>query len=176
MIMQSKQSEANAVIAVAELMTAAARTAPKTKGQDYLQTCILTGDDLQRLAAAMEDIAQEYGHAFISRDAKNVQSSAAVVALGISHNVRGLNEACGFCKSKNCAQCVSDNNSCVYDPIDLGIAVGSAVSVANAHHIDNRVMFSVGLGLKKLGVFDASVEMVLGIPLCVSGKSPFFDR
>ena len=42
--------------------------------------------------------------------------------------------------------------------------------------VDNRVMFSVGRAARSLGLLGASVTLVLGIPLSVSGKSPFFDR
>ena len=60
---------------------------------------------------------------------------------------------------------------------DLGIAIGSAVSVAAAHHVDNRVMFSAGKAALNLKLFDDSqVCIAYGIPLSVSGKSPFFDR
>ena len=49
---------------------------------------------------------------------------------------------------------------------------------AGAPHarVDNRVMFSVGRAARSLGLLGASVTLVLGIPLSISGKSPFFDR
>ena len=59
--------------------------------------------------------------------------------------------------------------------MDAGIAVGSAAAIAADSRVDSRVMFSVGraaMALKLLG--DAT--LVLGIPVSVSGKSPFFDR
>ena len=60
---------------------------------------------------------------------------------------------------------------------DLGIAIGSAVSVAAAHHVDNRIMFTVGRAALNLKMFgDDEVKIAYGIPLSVSGKSPFFDR
>ena len=51
----------------------------------------------------------------------------------------------------------------------------SAAAGADAR-VDNRVMFSVGRAARSLGLLGASVTLVLGIPLSVSGKSPFFDR
>jgi uncharacterized ferredoxin-like protein len=59
---------------------------------------------------------------------------------------------------------------------DLGIAVGSAVSVAADHRIDNRVMFSVGRAALKLGLLPDDVVNCYGIPLSISSKSIFFDR
>ena len=59
---------------------------------------------------------------------------------------------------------------------DLGIAIGSAVNAAGLHHVDNRVMFSVGKAALNLGVLGEDVVVAYGIPLGVTGKSPFFDR
>ena len=50
-----------------------------------------------------------------------------------------------------------------------------AAAAADAR-VDNRVMFSVGRAARSLGLLGASATLVLGIPLSVSGKSPFFDR
>ena len=58
----------------------------------------------------------------------------------------------------------------------VGIAIGSAAAAAADARVDNRVMFSVGRAARSLGLLGASVTLVLGIPLSVSGKSPFFDR
>ena len=60
--------------------------------------------------------------------------------------------------------------------MDLGIALGSAVGVASAAHVDNRIMFSVGKAAISLGYLDKKITMVLGIPLSAKGKSPYFDR
>ena len=65
---------------------------------------------------------------------------------------------------------------CGWDALDVGIALGSAAAAAADARVDNRVMFSVGRAARSLGLLGASVTLVLGIPLSVSGKSPFFDR
>ena len=176
MIINANEAENHAVLSVAQQMMAAARTAPKTKGQDFLHTCIVTGDDLEALASSMEAIGEQHNLAFCIRDAKNIRNSQAVVLLGIGHNPRGLNEACQFCGSSDCAVSQASGNCCVYDPIDLGIAIGSAVSVAADHRIDNRVMFSVGVGALSLNLFDPSVKIAVGIPLSTHGKSIYYDR
>ena len=68
------------------------------------------------------------------------------------------------------------NGLCAWDAADVGIAIGSSAAVAADARVDNRVMFSVGRAARSLGLLGASVTLVLGIPLSVSGKSPFFDR
>jgi uncharacterized ferredoxin-like protein len=57
----------------------------------------------------------------------------------------------------------------------MGIAVGSAVSLAGDMRVDSRVMFSVGKMAMDMNLMPGC-SMVLAIPLSVSGKSPFFDR
>ncbi len=58
--------------------------------------------------------------------------------------------------------------------IDLGIALGSAVKTASIHNVDNRIMYRAEVVARKLGMIEG--EVVVGIPLSVTGKSPFFDR
>ena len=65
---------------------------------------------------------------------------------------------------------------CAYDNMDLGIAVGSAASVAADCRIDNRVMFSAGRAALSLGTMGGDVKVILAIPLSAGGKSPYFDR
>ncbi len=60
--------------------------------------------------------------------------------------------------------------------IDLGIAIGSAVSVAKDMCVDNRVMYSIRRAAKNLKIFPDDVIIIFGIPLSISGKNPFFDR
>jgi len=172
----SEAAEHNTVLSVAEAMAAAARTAPKTKGQDFIETLILTEEDLNLLADTMEELGTEHSQDFLIRDAGNVRNSTAVLLLGIGHHCRGLNELCQFCGSENCTACAQANGSCAFDPMDLGIAIGSAVSVAASFHIDNRVMFSAGVAARKLQMFTEDITIVIGIPLSVSGKSIYFDR
>jgi uncharacterized ferredoxin-like protein len=59
--------------------------------------------------------------------------------------------------------------------MDLGIALGSAVSVAADLRIDNRMMFTVGKAASALELLGEH-KMIIAIPLAVEGKSPFFDR
>ncbi|MCI5699769.1 MAG: DUF2148 domain-containing protein [Lachnospiraceae bacterium] len=176
MIIDSNKAEMAVVLNTAQQMCAAARTAPKTKGQDYIHTCILTDADKEALAAKMEELSTVLGYGFFSRDAANVRVSKAVVLLGVENVRRGLGAGCGYCGHKDCSACEAAGGACAFGPLDLGIAVGSAVSVAEDARIDNRVMFSVGRAALSMGIFDEKVTNVIGIPLSVSGKSPYFDR
>lgn len=176
MIQYSDIVEMEAVLEVAKKMCVAARTAPKTKGQDFIHTCIISGDELEKAAAKMEALSETLGYKFFLRDAGNVRKSQAVVVLGVENELRMLGKGCGYCGHEDCAACQSVNGTCVYGPMDLGIAIGSAVSVAEDARVDNRVMFSVGRAVLEMGILPETVKNVIGIPLSVSGKSPYFDR
>ncbi len=63
---------------------------------------------------------------------------------------------------------------CAFQTLDLGIALCSAVKLAADLNIDNRMMYTVGVAAKDLKLLDA--DIIVGIPLSVSGKSPYFDR
>ena len=176
MIIHAGDAETAAVLHAAQAMCAAARTAPKTKGEDLIETCILTGDEQEKLAVEMERLSKTLGYHFFLRDAGNIRNSAAVILIGVKNKLRGMNEGCRFCGFDNCADCADHNGICAYGPIDLGIAVGSAVSIAADWRMDNRVMFSAGRAALEMELFDSSVREALAIPISVSGKSPYFDR
>ena len=176
MKIESESLEQQAVMAAAASVCAAARTAPKTQGVDFIHTCVLTGGEKDALADEMERLAPVLGYPFFIRDAGNVRSSHAVVLIGTTYQQRGLNEGCGYCNRKNCTECAQDGSVCAYDNIDLGIAVGSAVSAAADARIDSRVMFSAGRAALSLGIMGGDVRVILAIPLSAKGKSPYFDR
>lgn len=175
MIYRDDEIKSEAVMSVARQMCSAARTAPKARGIDTLSIMIIDGDDIERLAKTMIDIGEKIErYKFFIRDADNILKSTAVVLLGTSLHSIGLD--CGFCGFDTCSERALSSNLCAYNAGDLGIAIGSAVSLAARHHIDNRVMFSVGFAAMKLGLFNEAIKIAYGIPLCVSGKNIFFDR
>ncbi|MEI6101219.1 MAG: DUF2148 domain-containing protein [Eubacteriales bacterium] len=176
MIENSKAAEDAAVLNVARQMCAAARTAPKACGIDHLSTCIVTDEDKGKLADEMERISKEKNLPFFGRDAGNVRASQAVVLIGCIDEPRGLNESCKLCKRKNCAENELDKGVCVFDPMDLGIALGSAVSIAADNRLDNRIMFTAGQAAIALKIFPEEVKIAMGIPLSATRKSPYFDR
>lgn len=176
MLQTSEQAEQAALLAVAQQMCAAIRTAPKTQAKDYLASCVVTGEELFRLAEQMDALNREFDKPFLSRDAENVRRSGAVVLIGVKNAVHGIDRLCGYCGHGSCRGCTESGGICAFAPIDLGIAVGSAVALASDNRIDSRVMFSVGRASMALGYLPEGFGMILGIPLSVSGKSPYFDR
>lgn len=175
MIINSKEAEINAIISVANAMCAAARTAPKAKGEDFIYTCVLTEEDKDNLAKQMYSIGERDSIGFFMRDSGNVASAEAVVLVGAKNVQRGLGEMCQNCGYDNCVECVKNNGKCSFTSLDLGIAIGSAVSIAADYRIDNRIMFSAGAVAKEMGLLP-DAEIIMGIPLSAKGKSPFFDR
>jgi uncharacterized ferredoxin-like protein len=176
MIENSTAAEKAAVMNAARSMCAAARTAPKTRGIDHIKACIITGEEKDALAAEMDRLSGILDYGFFVRDAICVRSSEAVVLIGTTFDTRKLQEGCAYCNFENCTDCTDKNGVCVYDPMDLGIAVGSAVSVAADARIDNRIMFSAGKAALSLGYMDHDVKIAMAVPLSATGKSPFFDR
>jgi uncharacterized ferredoxin-like protein len=171
----SEEFEKSAALQVAALMVAAARTAPKTRGIDNIKTAAIDDEvTKQKVIAKMLEIAKKEDRPSLARDAGNIEHSPALVVIGVESNTAGLN--CGFCGKPTCEALESENGICAFNSIDLGIAVASAAEVAGRFHVDNRVMFSIGRACPDLGLFGPKVRQALGIPLSVTGKSPFFDR
>jgi len=175
MYYKSEDSERRAAFAVADLMVAAARTAPKGCGVDNLEIAILDGKEKDALSVAMRKIAEQSGAAFFARDADNVDNSHCVVLIGVKNNPLALS-GCGLCGFSSCTEMQKSNTNCAFNITDLGIAVGSAVSIAADHRMDNRVMFSVGKAAIEIKCLSDQVRVCYGIPLFTSGKSIFFDR
>jgi len=174
MLYDEKTCEDQAVLETAYRMCAAARTAPKARGIDYVQTMVVTGEEKEALAAEMDRLGAELdSHTFI-RDAKNVRESLAVVLIGTRFSPRGLN--CGYCGFATCSACREAGATCAYDPMDQGIALGSAVSLAADNRIDNRIFYSAGRAALSLKLMGEDVKVIMGIPLSASGKSVYFDR
>lgn len=175
MIETREQAIREAALQTARRMAAAAISAPKASGKDNILAYVLTGEDKAELANHMRDIARETDAEFFERDAGNVDASEAVVIIGARNVPFGL-EHCGYCGFENCGQMVKAGGRCALIVSDLGIAVGSAVSIAADDRIDNRVMFSAGQAAQRMGFLDPSVKVSYGIPLSVNSKSIYFDR
>jgi len=173
MMYNSKESEKSAVKHVAEMMAAAARTAPKACGVDLIQTMILDGEDKDKLTATMREIGAARDKFFI-RDANNVDVCHCIVLIGAGVAPRGLN--CGLCGIGKCEDAEKDGIACALSVTDIGIAVGSAVSKAMDHRIDNRVLYTAGMATLKLKLFPGDIKICFGIGLSTTGKNVFFDR
>ena len=176
MIYTSEEMEIRAAMSAAERICAAARTAPKAKGDDYIKTLTLTGADKDAVADEMERLSGEFGAAFFLRDAGNVRASQVLVLIAVEPGFRGLSEMCGFCNYGSCAECKNAGGTCVYDGVDVGIALGSAAAMAADCRVDSRILFSAGRAAISKGLFGENVRQAYGLPIAISGKSPFFDR
>ncbi len=184
----SEQAEREATRVAATIMASSARTAPKGRGVDSVQTAIIEGDDIEALAQAMEDKAEEkpvYLSPVFARDARNLRTSTCVLLVGVTGEPKKIDQPldCGACGYDTCRRLLkarrrdgSDFSGplCVFQAIDLGIALGSAAKLASELNIDNRLMYTVGAAAKRLGFLGADV--VIGIPLSTGGKNPYFDR
>ncbi len=164
-----------AVLTVADMMCAAAITAPKGRGVNLLFVKIFIGKEKNQVSDFMLEIGREKSIPFFIRDGKNVNDADAVVFIGTKVLPRNVPN-CGFCGAENCVESVRKGCFCAYAVGDLGIAVGSAVSLAAHHHIDNRIMFSFGKAVIEGGFIPKEIKLGYGIPLSVNGKSIFFDR
>ena len=184
---QAGEAQQQAVRLAASLMATAARTAPKTRGLDSVETLILDGEDLETLARAMEAKVGEKGGKLPSfaRDAKNVRASSAVLLIGVTGEPKNPKVPldCGACGSAGCAEFMEGTKSegedfrgplCLFQAIDLGIALGSAAKTAGLLNIDNRIMYTIGAAARKLKLLNSDV--IIGFPLSVTGQSPYFDR
>lgn len=155
------------------MMLTAARTAPKAKGVDILECCLLTGDDIYALADEMMKLHAETGKEVYRRDSGNIRKADCVLVVGITPQNMGLN--CGHCGFATCDEKPAFV-PCAFNSIDVGIAVGSAVSRAADCRVDTRVMFSAGMAAQRLELLGAECRQYLAIPVSASSKSPFFDR
>lgn len=176
MICDSREMEMHAAIEAAARICAAARTAPKACGADRIHTVVLTDADKDALADEMERLGREGGAAFFVRDADNVRAALAIVLIGIEEGQRGLGELCGYCHYKDCEACRENNGVCVYDPMDVGIALGSAAATAADLRVDSRILYTAGRAALELGLMGENVRLIYGLPIAITGKSPFFDR
>ena len=174
MILFEEDIRKETVLEIAKKIAVAARTAPKGKGVDNLEIAILTDGDIEKLAEKMCELAVVEGRTSFARDAENCRKSQVVMLFGTKITTLGIN--CKFCGFPTCEDKKQHSEiPCFFNANDLGIAIGSAVSVACDNRIDNRVMYTVGYMANKMNLLPNS-DIVLGLPLSVSGKSPFFDR
>jgi uncharacterized ferredoxin-like protein len=171
----SSELEKQAAHHVAALMAAAARTAPKTRGIDNIQIVAIDDENTkQTLVNKMKQIAGLENRPSFERDANSLTASPVIVVIGVLSNPAGLN--CGFCGNPTCDSLKDKNGVCSFNSMDLGIAAGSAAAIAADFYVDNRMMFSIGRSCLDLKLFAEGVKQAIGIPLSITGKSPFFDR
>ncbi len=173
-------------IHVAGLMAAAARTAPKAGGKDFLEIVMVSEEaDLKAISAKMAEYApHSTNESFWLRDAENIALAHAVVLIGLAKTVAAGYD-CGACGFPTCKEFLAGRKAldkdlgysgphCAMRMMDIGVALSSAAKTASLLNVDCRVQQRVGAAARALGIIKAEVAM--GIPLGVYGKSPFFDR
>lgn len=171
----------DSLMEVAKEIALSARTAPKARGMDDVVIAVLSDEEKEEVAKKLESLAIERNVWWFKRDADNVRNSSIILVFGVKGSKpRELN--CGACGYKDCTEFRKAERggndfvgpSCVYPIVDLGIALGSAVKLASILGVDNRIMYTIGLAVKKLDLIDA--DFILGLPLSATGKSIYFDR
>ncbi|MHA1276042.1 MAG: ferredoxin domain-containing protein [Candidatus Helarchaeota archaeon] len=172
-------SEQEGVIELAKFILISSRTAPKSKGLDSIKTAILTGKEKQMIADKMRSYGKKGDNWY--RDAKNIESSTAIILIGVEGVPIDLIN-CGLCGFNTCQELIAarvetqdPKPCCAFKLMDLGIALGSSVKTASIHNVDCRIMYRPGKAAKELG-YIKDVDLIIAIPLSASGKNIFFDR
>jgi uncharacterized ferredoxin-like protein len=174
MLINERDTRNERLLQVAGEMMTAARTAPKGKGIDLIEVITITGETIVQLSKDMIEYSEKTGMKFITRDANNILQAEAVILIGTKQKVQNLN--CGYCGFDTCAGKLTYSEvPCAINTVDVGIAIGSACSVAADHRVDSRVMFSVGRVAQEKNMMPGC-SSVYGIPVSGSTKNPFFDR
>lgn len=168
------------IMTVARLMELAARTAPKGKGEDFIEVRITEGEEKNAVGREMMRIGEEQNSLGFRRDGQNVIDAKLLLLIGLLEHP-GLGTDCRACGYESCGEFESasekdifEGPNCAHRLVDLGIAVGSAVKTASFHNVDNRIMYRAGIAAKSLGMIESNIAY--GIPLSATGKNIFFDR
>ncbi len=169
----------NSLSSVTDLMVIAARTAPKAVGQDYVVVKVIEGEQLKCLADEMVRYGVKTAKKNFDRDGRNVGASAAVILIGLK-DAKSVELDCGACGFDFCNDRKPQEHTefvgpqCALRLLDMGIALGSAVKMAQMLNVDNRIMYRAGVVARLMGLIDA--DFVMGIPVSATGKSIYFDR
>ncbi|MFO7874523.1 MAG: DUF2148 domain-containing protein [Bacteroidales bacterium] len=176
-VINENELRQDALLDIARKMILAGRTAPKARGVNTIVMSILTGSDIQALATKMKEIGEQEDNQIFLRDADNVMKSAKVVVImGTEIQSLGL-KTCGLCGFPDCAAKDREPDvPCAFNTGDLGIAIGSAISILTDARIDNRIMYTIGVAARELGLLGKGCKIIYGIPMSASSKNPFFDR
>jgi len=177
-----------AITEAANLIAASARTSPKGRGVDNVAIAVVTGTEKDELAGAVERHLERKRNPlpFFKRDAEALRKSPAVILIGVKGTMPKRPENpinCGACGNETCADFIMAEKRkgedfvgpiCIFEAVDLGIALGSAVKMASNLNMDNRLMYTIGAGAKDIELLDADV--IIGIPISLTGKNVYFDR
>ncbi len=155
-----KENIRNAALA----MISRAKTAPKAKGVDNLVYYLLEKEDIKKVSEKLEELAIEKDIPFFLRDSKNIRDLSYIVLIGTKKPTEK-----SYKKLK-----LEENID--FNSVNLGIALGSAVSVADMYGVDTRIMYTIGYAVRNMDLIKQELQDAYGIPLSVSEKNIFFDR
>lgn len=170
MVYTEESLEKESIKYITALITGAIKTAPKSKGINTIKTVTVTEKEKDQIA---EEMKKNDRPAF-QRDALNLLSSDAVILIGVKTQRIGLD--CEMCRYKDCQESEEKKGLCIFNLVDLGIALGSAVSSASSFKVDNRIMYTVGYAARNLKFLPEEYDIIMGLPLKYSHKNIFFDR
>src|SRR5258707_10423866 len=187
---------AGTVRQVAQLMAAAAITAPKSGGQlflagkpNFMETVIADDAATRRsLAAWMRARGKERRERIWFRDADAAEAVDAILFVGLLPGWYPPNYDCGACGYATCAEFLHHTKTlrrasqelefagpvCNLRDVDLGIAVGSAAKTAAIHSIDCRCQTRIAVAARKLGLIQA--DHAVALSLSMTHKAIGFDR
>jgi uncharacterized ferredoxin-like protein len=124
-------------------------------GGGSISSALLDGSEKEELAQAMEGqyAKKKVKLETLKRDAQNIRRSAAALLIGVKGTMPKRPELplnCGACGYSSCAEFIRAEKKegecfagplCVFQAIDLGIALGVAAKMAGELNIDNRIFY-----------------------------------
>lgn len=155
-------------------MMSRARTAPKVKGLDLLELIFIEGSEVQRIADEIIRLGTLADLPYYIRDAQALEKTNAILLIGSKDRVRNLDQ-CELCGYETCQQ-KPKNSPCALTAMELGIALGSALSSLMDYGIDSRLMLSAAKAAQSLGLFSDDIHTAIALPMSISSKNIYFDR
>ncbi len=148
----------------ATAMLSRAKSAPKAKGVDNLVYYILEKNDIKKVSKKLEKLAVEKDIPFFLRDSRNIKNLDYIVVIGRKKASDKTYKKLGL------------ENQTNFDSVNLGIALGSAVSVATDYGVDTRIMYTIGHAICHMNMINLEIEDAYGIAMSTTEKNIFFDR
>lgn len=186
--------EKEAVKEAAKIIGISIRTAPKSAGIDDTAYKILTDSQKAKIVLEAKRIAGVLEKDKPSRvqraieldwhsDADAIDKSDCLILVAVKGR-KPLGFNCSGCGFKDCQEFLKAKPPrtifmagpfCIFQLMNLGIAISSAAKTASTLNIDNRIMYRAGLAGYRAG-FLKGHNPVLGLPLSAKGKNIYFDR